>query len=106
MNWGSRLGGDERKDAIAAVDLCGVVAVRAGVACKIFPNGGAVTPRAYVGLRAADCGGWSSAITPLCSSSVARSSGVLPSLSNLLGLMSASPRSIFTAPSCPFHEAR
>ena len=34
------MGGGEWKDAIAVVDLCGVVAVRAVVACKIFPNVG------------------------------------------------------------------
>jgi len=36
-------------------------------------------------LETADSGSWSSAITPLCPSLVARSSGVFPSLSTLLG---------------------
>jgi len=65
-----------------------------------------MTPRPYDRLGAADSGGRSSAITPWCPFSVARSSGVLPSLSNLLRLTSSRPSSIFTTPSSPFHAAR
>ena len=88
---------------------CGAVAVHVGMAHRLYALGGgewAMAPLAYNGLRAADSGGWSSAITPWCPFSVARSSGVLPSLSGLLGLTSPRLSSTFTTPSSPFQAAR
>jgi len=48
---------------------CGEVAVRMGMAqslCESEGGEGAMAPRDYDMLRAANSGGWSSAITPLC----------------------------------------
>ena len=80
-NCGKRIGTDEMGETVAVIAL-----------------------RPYAGLGAS-LGSWSSAITPWCPSSVARSSGVLPSSSTFLGLTSSRARSIFTTPSCPLYAA-
>jgi len=101
----------ERRETIAVMGVfrscCGPCGDGAH-SIKIWRRGGegAMPPRSYDRLGVAGSGCGSSAITPLCPFSVALSRGVLPSLSNLLGLTSSRPRRIFTTPSCPFQAAQ